>query len=179
MKFRTVILDSGIEFQAPQGIQRIDTRSTHGWQVRYQGTKYFSDRSPNGESAKASLERATDELLTRIAKYPAPVTIQSLPSSNKTTNLPSGISGPILRCRSRSLKRIFEFSVVLPLYGKDPHRRTVYISGEESYTAEKYGAALAKAVELRRGAEKQYQEDATMARRGSALFLLNSSKQTY
>ena len=47
MKFRKVKLISNQEFMVPQGIQRIDTKSTHGWQVRYHGTKYFSDRTPD------------------------------------------------------------------------------------------------------------------------------------
>ncbi len=45
MKLRDVAIFNGQKFVVPQGIQRIDTKSTHGWQVRYQGTKMFSDHS--------------------------------------------------------------------------------------------------------------------------------------
>ena len=38
MKTRDVAIFSGHRFAVPQGIQRIDTKSTHGWQVRYHGT---------------------------------------------------------------------------------------------------------------------------------------------
>jgi hypothetical protein len=43
MKTRFVTLATGESFNVPQGIQRLDSRSTRGWQVRYQGTKYFPD----------------------------------------------------------------------------------------------------------------------------------------
>ena len=53
MKTRKVTIYSGKTFTVPQGIQRIDTTSTHGWQVRYAGTKLFSDHSNDGSGAKA------------------------------------------------------------------------------------------------------------------------------
>ena len=55
MKQRNVTIFSGKAFTVPQGIQRIDTASTHGWQVRYQGTKFFSDHSPDGSGAATSV----------------------------------------------------------------------------------------------------------------------------
>ena len=171
MKFRKIKLISDQEFMVPQGIQRIDTKSTHGWQVRYHGTKYFSDRTPDGSCAENALAQATQELLSRIAQYPAPVTIQSSPTASKTSNLPSGISGPIIRRRSRSITRIAEFSLVLPRYGQLPHRRTVYIGNENSYTTGNYNTALAKAVELRQKAEYSYQTEATHTRRKAAATL--------
>ena len=42
MKTRNITLFSGEQFEVPQGIQRIDHRATHGWQLRYGGTKLFS-----------------------------------------------------------------------------------------------------------------------------------------
>src|SRR5262245_1586825 len=99
MKFRDGVIFNGKKFKVPQGIQRIDTRATHGWQVRYGGTKLFSDHTPDGSGAKASLEKATQELLKRIAKLPAPSLLQRRPSESKGNNLPVGISGPIVRQR--------------------------------------------------------------------------------
>jgi len=168
MKFRKIILNASEAFQVPSGIQRIDTKSTHGWQVRYQGTKFFSDRANDKVCARSSMDRATEELLDRIAKYPAPITVQTSPTATKTSDLPSGISGPIVRTRSRSTARMVEFSIILPRHGQQPHRRTVYIGNENSYTSEKYNDALAKAIELRRVAEKAYQIDATQSRRAAA-----------
>ena len=60
MKTRTVALATGESFSVVQGIQRLDSKSTRGWQVRYQGTKYFSDGDAGPQK---SLEAATRELL--------------------------------------------------------------------------------------------------------------------
>ena len=58
MKFRDVDIFSGQRFTVPQCIQRIDHESTHGWQVRYQGTKLFSDGTTDSTGAAMSLTRA-------------------------------------------------------------------------------------------------------------------------
>src|SRR5882762_5208682 len=93
MKVRDVTIFTGERFEVPQGIQRIDSYATHGWQVRYGGTKLFSDHTPDGSGASAALVQATKELLNRIAKLPAPSRLQRAPSGNKTSDLPVGISG--------------------------------------------------------------------------------------
>jgi hypothetical protein len=174
MKFRQVKLPSGAEFKVPQGIQRIDTKATHGWQVRCQGTKYFSDRHQDVVDPAASLARAQAELVRRINSHPAPARIQQGPCASKTSDLPAGISGPIIRIRRRaqSQTRVAEFSVILPRYGELPHRRTVHIGNEASYTSERFNTALAKAIGLRQVAEKRYTEEATRSRRKQALCLV-------
>ena len=58
LKTRPVTIFSGQHFDVPQCIQRIDTHSTHGWQVRYQGTKMFSDHTPDGSGAAHALQAA-------------------------------------------------------------------------------------------------------------------------
>ncbi len=121
MKTRQVTLPNGHTFTVPQGIQRIDTRATHGWQVRYQGTKFCADGSPDGSRADRSLRAATDELLRRIATLPAPVVLQKQPSAHKTSDLPPGISGPILTPPRRGSKvRSAVLSVLLPRFGQEP-----------------------------------------------------------
>ena len=93
---------NGETHEVPQCIQRIDHRATHGWQLRYGGTRLFSD----GELGSAlSLQKATRELLKRIAVLPAPSTLQREPSQNKSSDLPVGISGPVVRQRAKSLVR--------------------------------------------------------------------------
>lgn len=171
MKFREVVIHSGEKFVVPQGIQRIDSKSTHGWQVRYQGTKMFSDGVQNGGSAAQSLTKATAELMERIATLAAPVTLQKAPSVRKSSGLPSGISGPIIRTRANSSSRTASFSVLLPRFGGTPRCATVYIGSETNYTLRRYKQALAKAVALRKSAEVQYQEDATQAKRRAAVGL--------
>ena len=153
MKTRDIVIFSGEQFAVPQCIQRIDHQSTHGWQVRYGGTKLFSDHSQDGSGAAASLAAATKALLSRIAKLPAPSRLQRKPSGNKTSGLPVGISGPIVRQRATSRVRDCSFAVSLPTFGATPRGRSVYIGTENTYTVEKYQIALAKAIELREQAE--------------------------
>jgi len=165
MKVREVTIFSGQQFNVPQGIQRIDHRATHGWQLRYGGTKLFSDHSPDGSGAEAALAAATSELLKRIAKLPAPTRLQHGPSEHKTNDLPVGIFGPVVRQRRGSKLRYASLSVLVPRFGDSPLRKSVYIGSENTYTAARYHAALAKAVEMRRRAELAYQKAATRAKR--------------
>jgi hypothetical protein len=171
MKVRDVVIFTGKRFQVPQGIQRIDHRATHGWQLRYKGTKLFSDRTPDGTGASAALVQATKELLDRIARLPAPSKLQREPSENKTSDLPVGISGPIVRLRKGAKVRDSSLSVSLPRFGDSPRRRSIYIGTENTYTLEKYEAALAKAIKLRAQAELAYQRAATKAKRAGGEWL--------
>ena len=165
MKYRDVVIFSGDNFTVPQNIQRIDHLATHGWQLRYGGTKLFSDHTNDGSGAPASLEAATKELLKRIAKLPAPSRLQQRPNHNKTSDLPVGISGPIVRQRRGGRVRDCSLAVLLPRFGQAPRRVNVYIGTENTYTVERYNAALEKAIQMRRNAEAAYQRAATRAKR--------------
>lgn len=165
MKFREVVLFSGESFSVPQGIQRIDHRATHGWQLRYGGTRMYSDHTNDGSGAAAALERATRELLRRIATIEAPTTLQHGPSQNKTSGLPPGISGPIVRQRRGSRVRDASLSVLIPRFGAKPRRCTIYIGTENTYTLQRYEAALARAIEMRVEAELAYRREVTRAKR--------------
>lgn len=168
MKTRDVVIFNGQTHKVPQCIQRIDTRSTHGWQVRYLGTKMFSDHTRDGSGAAQSLVEATKELIKRITGNPAPVSLQRGPSAHKSSGLPSGISGPIVRARHGSTIRTAHLSVLLPQWGQKPKCTSIYIGTENTYDAARYRVALAKAVEMRQAAEARYAEEATKARRKSA-----------
>jgi hypothetical protein len=170
MKFRDVVIFNGKKFSVPQGIQRIDTRATHGWQVRYGGTKLFSDYTSDGSGARESLQRAQKELARRIATLPAPSMLQKQPSGSKSSGLPVGVSGPIFRQRGARV-RSCSFSVLLPQYGQPPRCSSVYIGTENTYSAERYQEALEKAVALRREAEEAYERAATKAKRADAKVL--------
>lgn len=172
MKFRQAVIFTGQRFSVPQGIQRIDTRSTHGWQVRCDGTRMFSDHSPDGSGAEAALGRAMDELTSRLARHPAPPSLQQGPSANKTSDLPAGISGPVMRIRARSRTQVAEFSLSLPRFGQAALRRTVHIGNAASYSPQRYNDVLAKAVALREQAMADYQRAATVHRRMLATSLL-------
>jgi len=167
MKQRSVTIFSGKTFTVPQGIQRIDSQSTHGWQVRYQGTKFFSDGPAVGGAAKA-LAAATRELLSRIATLPAPVVLKRGPSAHKSSGLPAGISGPIVVSRGSDRVRSAVLSVLLPRCGGTPQLKSIYIGTENTYTQTKYRAALAQAKALRAEAVAAYEAAATQARRRSA-----------
>ena len=171
MKFRDIVIFNGAQFKVPQGVQRIDTRNTHGWQVRCQGTKMFSDHTPDGSGAQQSLALATRELLKRITAFPAPVLKRRTPGATKGNHLPSGISGPIVRARVNSQVRTASLSVSLPQHGQRTKCTSVYIGSEGTYTLARFKLALARAVELRARAAVTYELAAARAKRrdGSAL----------
>ena len=167
MKFRQITIFNGEPFEVPQGVQRIDHRATHGWQLRYGGTKLYSDHSNDGSGAAASLAQATKELLKRIAALPAPSLLQRGPSANKSSGLPAGITGPVVRVRRGGKTRDCSLMVLIPRFGLKPRRRTIYIGTENTYTLERYEAALEKAVEMRQEAEAAYEKATTRAKRAS------------
>ncbi len=168
MKTRDVVIFNGKRFKVPQCIQRIDHRYTHGWQVRYGGTKMFSDGTNDGSGAAASLELATKELIRRIATMPTPSKLQPSPSAGKVSGLPVGISGPLVRMRSGSNTRYASLQVLLPRFGQKPQNKNVYIGSESTYTVERFQEALARAVKMRQDAEAAYRVAETRARRADA-----------
>lgn len=165
MKTRRVTPASGESFEAPQGIQRLDAKSTHGWQVCYQGSKCFPDGS---QGPRKALEAATRELLRRIATLPAPVQLRRARSPGKSSDLPPGISRPILVRRRASAAPAAVFSVLVPRFGKTNLVRSVYIVTRNTYSAELYHAALARALEIRAERQTRYKDDATEAKRHAA-----------
>lgn len=168
MKFREVTLPDGQRFQVPQGIQRIDSQSTHGWQVRYQGTKLFSD----GEAADArrALINAISELVARMTSAPAPVTLKQTAGANKTSDLPAGISGPIVRNRAGRLPSA-GLSVLLPRFSGKSEIRSIYIGTPRTYTVNKYLSAVEKGLALRANAIERYEQDARKAHSASITVL--------
>ncbi len=176
MKVRTTVIFNGDTYQVPQGIQRIDHRATHGWQLRYGGTRLFSDHTKDGSGAAASLQKATKELLKRINALPAPSSLQRAPSSNKANELPVGISGPVLRKRGAAGASDASLSVLLPVFGEKARRTTIYIGTEKTYTLERYEAALARAIAMRQAAEAAYALAATRAKRADARELKRTMK---
>jgi hypothetical protein len=162
MRQRKVKIYTGKSFTVPTGVQRIDSDSTHGWQVRYQGTKFYSDGVHGGPGE--ALAAATKELFNRIATMPAPVTLKRQPSPNKTSNLPPGISGPILHTGGRSAV----FSVTLPVWGETPKVRAIIIGNRKTYNSRRYREALAQAKAMRDEAVATYEAAATRARRKAA-----------
>ena len=169
MRTRSVTIYSGQRIRVPEHIQRIDTHSTHGWQMRYgQPSLFFSDGHGPGHGPRPALKRAIAALSERIAALPAPTGLQREISPNKQNDLPVGISGPILRQRPGRSVPECHFSVNLPRFGAKPLRRSVYIANQNTYTPERYVRALASAIALRREAEDVYQVAATDSKRRAA-----------
>ena len=169
MQTRTVTIHTGVRIRVPEHIQRIDTHSTHGWQMRYgHPTLFFSDGQGAGNGPRPALKRAVESLRKRIAELPAPTGLQRGTSPSKQNDLPVGISGPILRHRPGRSVPECHFSVNLPRFSSKPLRRSVYIANQNTYTAERYREALDAAIKMRREAEEKYQDDATEAKREAA-----------
>lgn len=168
MKTRQTTLPTGHVFTVPQGIQRLDSSSTRGWQVRYQGTKYFPDGTSGADKA---LQNATRELLRRIATLPAPAGLKKVVSPRKTTGLPVGISGPIVVNGAGTENPSASLSVLVPRFGKLNQIKRIHIGTPNTYTKARYRAALAKAIEVRAEALALYEAAATKAKRKEAKVL--------
>ena len=168
MKTRTVTLSTGESFSVAQGIQRLDSKSTRGWQVRYQGTKYFSDGDLGPQKA---LDAATRDLLHRIATMPAPVSLRREPNLSKASALPVGISGPILVGKPGTEALSAVLSVAVPRFGKTNLTKKVHIGTPSTYTRTRYRQALSKAIEIRDAGTAQYEAAATRAKRAEAAAL--------
>lgn len=169
MQTRTVTIYTGARIKVPEHIQRIDTGSTHGWQLRYgQPTQFFSDSAASNGTPRGALALAIAALRKRVAKMPAPTGLQRKASAHKQNDLPVGISGPIARTRPGRGSAEYRFSVNLPIFGQKPVRRTIYIGSDATYTKDRVKEALARAIEMRKEAEANYQKAATKAKRRDA-----------
>ena len=167
MKYREVVIFSGHRFQVPEHIQRLDTRNTRAWQLRYGKWKTFSDHATDGTGAEAALAAAIEELQRRIHRLPAPTGLRQEPNASKNNDLPVGISGPISRIRKGRRVAEYNFGVTVPRFGDKPTNVNVYIGTENTTTDERYEEALAKAVDIRKKAERAYQSAATKTKRAA------------
>ncbi|MFN0182178.1 MAG: hypothetical protein ACKVQR_00015 [Aquabacterium sp.] len=164
---RSVLLPGGARCRVPRHVQRIDVRSTHGWQLRLgQPTRFFSDSLFGGP--RPALAAAVKALRQRLREQPAPTGLHRVASRGKQNGLPAGISGPILRRRADRRSHECHFSVLLPRWGAPPKRRSVYIANERTWSADKYHDALDRAILLRAEAEALCQIAADTAARATA-----------
>lgn len=167
MKYREVVIFSGHRFQAPEHIQRLDSRKNRAWQLRYGKWTTFSDHTADGTGAGAALALAIAELRKRINRLPAPTGLRQVANSSKSTDLPVGISGPISRVRKGRRVPEYNFGVTVPRFGQRPTNVNVYIGTDNTITDERYVEALGKAVDIRKKAERAYQIAATKAKRAA------------
>jgi hypothetical protein len=165
VEYRRVTIFTGAKFDVPTHIQRIDTKATHGWQLRYGRSKMFSDHTNDGAGASESLEAATAELAKRVARLPAPTGLRSDVLARKGSDLPVGISGPREVRRPNKNVAQYYLQVTYPIVGARPANRQVYIATENTYTDEKFQMALAKAIALRDTNVRKYKLASTRLKR--------------
>jgi hypothetical protein len=159
---RTITTSFGQDFEVPSHIVRIDSKRTHGWQLRFGQWKMYSDHSQDGSGAGRALEEAKRELLERQGTLDAATGLRTKPNKNKSSQMPVGISGPAERLRRGKNVVHYYFQVTYPVYGKNPANKSVYI-GTENTVWERYDAALKKAIQLREKGVKQFKTETTGA----------------
>jgi hypothetical protein len=167
MNFRPVKTTFGHRFKVPERIQRIDSDSTHGWQLRYgrMPTEFFSDTTHNRAGAAASLEHAVAALHKRVRRLPAPTGLKTEVAGWKKSGLPVGISGPREHRRADRQVAYYSFQVSVPLASGGSTTRQVYIGTQNTMDDQRFDTALAKAVLLRDAAVEAYTQTKTRAKR--------------
>ncbi len=165
MEYRTHVIFSGHSFEVPKNIVRLDSNSTHGWQLRYGEWTLYSDHTDDGSGAAAALKAATAELARRINKLPAPTGLKKVAMAGKANGMPLGVSGPIVRRRDGLRSAQFYLQVNFPVFSAKPANRSVYIATENTLTPEKYQAALNKAMALRETGVRKFKLATTKAKR--------------
>ena len=140
----------GSVFAVPQRIVRLDGAKVRGWQVRYLGTKLFSD----GVAGPArSLAASVAELQRRYAIQPPPVSYKPRTCNrrDKGNEAPPGISGPIWYQKPSGLA-FARYNVVLAQSDRRKRVASVYIGNVNTYTVARDDAALEEAVRIRQEA---------------------------
>ena len=168
MKYREVIIFTGTSFQVPEHIRRLDSKRTHGWQLRYGKWTMFSDHTNDGSGARKSLDAAVQELMKRVDAINAPTGLRRSITSSKSSELPVGISGPITRTRKGRRVTEHYFGVTIPRHGDKPTNTSVYIGTDNTFTYERQEVALAKAIDIRKKAERAYQAATTKEKRATS-----------
>lgn len=167
MKLRSVTTLFGHTFRVPANIQRIDVRGTHGWQVRCNGTRLFSDGAKSRAAAGAALQAAIAELRRRMAAAPVPTRLGATVPEGRARALPVGIHGPVIRTYPAGSRRspTASYQVSVPVFGRTARRITVYIGTVNTCDAHREKAALARAIEIRDAGAEAYRKAEAAARR--------------
>ena len=128
MNFREWVTNSGATFQVPENIVRIEivNSGVYGWQVRYgEPEVMILDKSTSAVGAQVALTEAIQELIKRIHSLDAPTGLRMSVSKNKTSDLPSGISGPVSSNRKGRKVLQYSFGVSIPRFGDKSDRKSV------------------------------------------------------
>ena len=168
MQFRAFTLANGKTLEVPTHVVRIDTRNTHGWQLRLGRSAFFSDGSADFSGAEASLLAASAELARRIVRLPAPTGLRTEARDDKLNGMPLGISGPTARQREGTGFTQYYLQVNFPVAGGKPVNRSVYIATDNTFSREKYQQAMAKAIALRTSGVRKFKLATTKLQREQA-----------
>lgn len=167
-QLRSVTTMSGETFIVPSGLRRVEYvhKHTFGWIVRRVGgkTKLFSDGRYG--SAQASYLAALD-LCRTIIDEQAQSTEPSLRrvTQAKTSGLPEGIYGPILKSIPGRSAEVAYLVVSIPIFGKRNKVKWLYLGTEATYTVEKFNRVLKRAKTLRAESLRDYRIAMTAASR--------------
>ncbi len=165
MKVRSLTTAFDEAFEVPKNIVRLDHKSTRGWQVRFGRWAFFADHTNDGSGSEQALQLATAELKRRMLKLPAATGLRVDASPHKSSDLPVGVSGPTERTRQGRNTVQYYFQVTHPVIGGKSINRSVYIATENTFTQEKYDAALSKAISMREAGVRRFKLAATKAMR--------------
>lgn len=143
----------------PRHIVRIDTKNTHGWQVRYRGvTKFFSDGIPRAVSAALASLEAAKRFLHGVYDGPH---IARITTETSRKAIRTGIPGVRLVGTLRPNRRVMEFYAEATPFRSDDAAKRFYIGTERTLTAERLDEAIEKASKVR---ERMRQEHLTRLR---------------
>ena len=92
-------------------------------------------------------------------------------SKNKTSDLPSGISGPVSSNRKGRKVLQYSFGVSIPRFGDKSTTRNIYIGTENTINEQRYDLALVKAIDVRNKAVAAFQQAKTNDRRSKAVLV--------
>jgi hypothetical protein len=163
METRNVTTAFGRTFDVPGWIQRLDTKRTHGWQLRYGAWTMFSDHTNDGSGSRRALQLARAELKKRMQSLPALNKIKYKTSAHKCNKLPVGISA---NERVRKGRKTLEYYLLVsfPRFGERSTTKSVYVGTENTYTEKRFKQALAKAEKIRAKAITEYTRQHQSAR---------------
>lgn len=176
LRLRTVGTAYGPCSQVPSLIVRIDQPYAHGWQLRHGPSCYFADPEADAAGAARSLALASTELRRRIDRLPAPSRLKSGASRSKRSDLPVGISGPVVRLRPGRRSEHYYLQVTYPVFGRKPANRSVYIATSSTFDATRLAAAIDKARAMRQAGLRQFRQAATRDLRRQAERLLPAAQ---
>jgi hypothetical protein len=165
-RLRSIVTPAGEVYICPPMLRRMDqkAKSTVGWIVRGKGggSTFFSDGKFG--SAYAAYLAALEHLrLIHESERASDASALRRRSGAKASELPYGISGPVVRKDRQYGHLIACLLCRIPIFGKPEKLKWLYIGNENTYTEAKYWAVLERAKAMRARALAEYRRAAREA----------------